>query len=168
MTCSICECGAFGYVRSATYRLPLCDDCHRIRIARGIESEPDPEVNVSPAPDGAVGWWYREPEAVGREGCDLEIEIGGRIMYQQRPPTHVGGSAYRQPKVHRTVAREIGESRAAKINAALDALTPAQRDVMRLKLAGHTHATIADELGIAQVTVDERVRRGRKAMGRKA
>jgi hypothetical protein len=120
-----------------------------------------------PAPgdeeDGALGWAFRPPAVVGRPGCDLEIQIGGVTRYQQRPPTHVKGSGYKSATV-RVVRREIGEQHATRINAALDALTPAQRDVMRLKLAGHSHATIAGELGLALVTVDERVKRGKAAM----
>lgn len=117
---------------------------------------------------GAVDWSYREPSRMSGEHRDSPIMLDGRLHWQQDQAPHVPGSAYRSDPGHRTVSREISEQKAAKVNAALDALTPGQRDVMALKLAGHTHAAIASALGMPLVTVDERVRRGRDALRRNA
>ena len=156
-----CDCGAPGYIRSATYQLPLCDACYQVRIGRGLEGEPDPAFDVPATEPGALGWDFRPPEVVGREGCDLEIEIGGRLRYQQRPPTHVPGSGYRQPVV-RTVPREVSEREAARrVEAGIAALPPAQADVVRLRLLGLSCADIAERLGIRVVTVYERLRRAK-------
>lgn len=164
-----CECGnPEGHVRSRSYPLPLCDECWKARTARGMEGEPDALTTSPIAPEaGAVPWEYRPPEVVGREGCDLEIEIGGRIMYQQRPPTHAPGQ-YRQPRTPPTAPRDITEAEATRelerrAAAAQAGLTDTQRSLVARRVAGLTYAQIAAERGVTVHAVRQGLARARKA-----
>jgi DNA-binding CsgD family transcriptional regulator len=158
-----CECGnAEAHRRSSLYPLPLCDTCWQLRQGRGMEGQPDPDTVVPLPKDGAVSWEFREPEAVGRPGCDLEIEIGGRIMYQQRPPTHTGG-AYRPAPGHRTIRRELSEAMArVEVERMEGRATHGQADALRLRREGKSYAEIGERLGIGIGAVRERLRRATK------
>jgi hypothetical protein len=70
-------------------------------------------------PPGAAGWEYRPPHAQPSEHADLEIVLGSgdarRLMYQQRPPVHVSGSAPGSPRDVRRQVRGMSEARAQRI-----------------------------------------------------
>lgn len=130
----------------------------------------DEEITIPAIDEGSVGWEFRPPQLVGREGCDLEIEIDGATRYQQRPPTHVGGSAYRSATV-RTIPREISEAEATRelqrqAEAALGGLTGKQAEVIQLAAHGLSRAQIAEATGLSLRTVKDRLARARRGKAR--
>ena len=156
-------CGGPSSSYRTSHNEPLCGPCYSTRQARGLDAgvkelrEPGVDYRFTRGvdetgkrPDGAVDWWFRQPQEV----CDLHhdepIQLAGRECYQQSPPVHVAGTPPKRPS---------GTTRkTASLDAAVDCLvltadlTDRERTAIKLRIDGLTRREIAETMGVTERT----------------
>ena len=169
----------------------ICTDCAAVRRERGL----DPTLrdgapiraNVrgvgkdGKVQPGASEWHWRPPEEAPDTHHTDEIQIGGKIGYQQAPPIHVAGARAKPVAAASWGGRGIAAAPRKRAEAAhdlaavLDAddgpLTDRDRTALRIYVELPKEgrlATMAAELGLTETAAAKLVQRAKAKARRQA